>query len=146
MPNILHNAKRPTLGLLLVLLCALPARANEFDTAYLQGLRSRHLYTLATTYAFPSLVEGFGLPVLEAFACGTPVLTSNVTAMAEVAGEAAITIDPLSHTEMADGLRRLLTDEALRTDLSAKGLARAADFTWERTARQTLAAYEKALG
>ena len=104
------------------------------------------LYTLATTYAFPSLVEGFGLPVLEAFACGTPVLTSNVTAMAEVAGEAAITIDPLSHTEMADGLRRLLTDEALRTDLSAKGLARAADFTWERTARQTLAAYEKALG
>lgn len=104
------------------------------------------LYNLATLYAFPSLVEGFGLPVLEAFACGTAVVTSNVTAMPEVAGDAAILVDPLNMAELADAFRRVLADDALRNDLAKRGLRRAQEFTWQRTAREMLKVYEKVLG
>lgn len=103
------------------------------------------LYSLADIYAFPSLVEGFGLPILEAFACETPVITSNVTAMPEVAGDAALLVDPLQTDEIADALSRLLRDSSLRRRLVTRGLARAKRFTWERTARKTLEVYERAL-
>lgn len=102
------------------------------------------IYSLSTIYAFPSLVEGFGLPVLEAFACGTPVLTSNVTAMPEVAGDAAVLVDPLDQEAISEALLKLMGDDELRRALVEKGFKRADEFTWEKTAKKTLAVYEKA--
>ena len=91
------------------------------------------LYRLADVFVFPSLYEGFGLPPLEAMASGTPVLTSNVSSLPEVVGDAAILINPYDPRSIADGMRRLLTDTALRQDLKARGLARAHQFSWERS-------------
>jgi glycosyltransferase involved in cell wall biosynthesis len=101
------------------------------------------LYNAATAFVFPSLYEGFGLPVIEAMACGVPVLTSNVSATAEVAGDAALLVNPRSVEEVRDGLRRLLTEPALRDDLGARGSARAAQFSWARAAEETYAVYRR---
>ncbi|HLY65605.1 MAG TPA: glycosyltransferase family 1 protein, partial [Chloroflexota bacterium] len=101
------------------------------------------LYRHARLLAFPSLYEGFGLPVLEAMACGTPVLTSNISSLPEIAADAALLVDPASVEEIEDGLWRLLTDPELANQLRAKGLARAAEFSWERAARQTLDVYHR---
>jgi glycosyltransferase involved in cell wall biosynthesis len=103
------------------------------------------LYAEAVCLAYPSLYEGIGLPVLEAMACGTPVVTSNVSSLPEVAGDAAILIDPYNVEELAAALRRLLDDEALRADLVARGFAQAAWFTWERAARQLKDVYQRML-
>jgi glycosyltransferase involved in cell wall biosynthesis len=103
------------------------------------------LYSGATVFVFPSLYEGFGLPVLEAMACGVPVVTSNVSATAEVAGDAAMLVDPLSEGYIAEGMRRLLRDEDLRSELRERGLARASTFSWRRAADETVAVYERAL-
>jgi glycosyltransferase involved in cell wall biosynthesis len=103
------------------------------------------LYAGATLFLFPSLYEGFGMPVLEAMACGTPVLTSNVASLPEVAGDAAVQVDPYDVGSIADGILRLVEDPALREVCIRKGLERAKGFTWERTARATLAVYRKAL-
>ena len=99
------------------------------------------LYSGAALLAFPSLYEGFGLPVLEAMACGTPVLTSSVSAPPEIAGDAAFLVDPNDVQELRAGLGKLLSDEALRSDLRARGFVRAGQFTWRRTARETLSVY-----
>jgi glycosyltransferase involved in cell wall biosynthesis len=85
---------------------------------------------------FPSLYEGFGLPPLEAMACGTPVVTSNVSSLPEVTGDAALLVDPTDTNEIAHAMKRVLTDPALHADLRARGLARARQFSWERSARQ----------
>lgn len=103
------------------------------------------LYSLATVFAFPSLYEGFGLPPLEAMACGTPVLTSRQTAMEEVCGEAAWLVDPHDVSEMADGLHTLLMDANQRGMLQEKGLERVKQFTWAQTAEKTAVVYEQAL-
>ncbi|HMH51957.1 MAG TPA: glycosyltransferase family 1 protein [Candidatus Acidoferrum sp.] len=95
----------------------------------------------ARAFVFPSLYEGFGWPPLEAMACGTPVVTSNVSALPEVVGDAALTIDPLDVEALAAAIRRLWDDEALRDTLRARGLERARRFTWEVTARLTLDVY-----
>jgi glycosyltransferase involved in cell wall biosynthesis len=87
-------------------------------------------YRLARVFVFPSLYEGFGLPPLEAMACGTPVVTSNVSSMPEVAGEAAVLVDPYDVRSIADGIRRAATDEPLRQALIERGLARARTFSW----------------
>jgi len=103
------------------------------------------LYGLARCCAYPSLWEGFGLPVVEAMACGCPVLTSGVSAMPEVAGDAALLVDPTSTDEIAATLARLWTDDALRASLARRGLQRAREFSWERAARETVAVYDAAL-
>jgi glycosyltransferase involved in cell wall biosynthesis len=92
------------------------------------------LYRGAVALVFPSLYEGFGLPVVEAMACGTPVLTSNTTSLPEVAGDAALLVDPLSVDEIAAGIERLCTDIALRENLQRKGLLQAARFSWSDVA------------
>lgn len=93
----------------------------------------------AGLFAFPSLQEGFGLPILEAMACGTACLTSNTSSLPEVAGDAAILVDPTDTAAIAEGLRAVLADPGRRAELERQGLERAAGFTWERTARETLA-------
>ena len=103
------------------------------------------LYNAAQLFAYPSLYEGFGLPVVEAMACGTPVITSNVSCLPEIAGDAALLVNPYLETEIADTLVRLASDSSYRAELSARGLARARAFSWERTAQQTLDAYRRAL-
>ncbi len=96
------------------------------------------LLSAALAFVFPSLYEGFGMPVLEAMACGTPVLTSTTSSLPEVAGDAALLVDPLNTAALAAALARLLTDAALRDELRRRGLARAAAFRWERCAAETL--------
>jgi glycosyltransferase involved in cell wall biosynthesis len=94
------------------------------------------LYNLATVFAFPSWYEGFGLPPLEAMACGTPVVTSTGGALPEVCGPAALIVEPGDEAGLATALRRLLHDDSLRASLRQRGLEQAARFTWEATARQ----------
>ena len=100
----------------------------------------------AEALVYPSRYEGFGLPVLEAMACGTPVITSNRSALPEVAADAALLVDPDDPTDIADAIERVLTEDRLRADLSARGLARAGRFTWEETARRTAAVLHEAAG
>ena len=99
----------------------------------------------ARVLAYPSLSEGFGLPVLEAMACGTPVVAARIAPIVEIAGDAAVLVDPHETEDLAEGLRTVLEDSRLRADLAKRGLAQAAKFSWERTAVQTLSAYAKAL-
>jgi glycosyltransferase involved in cell wall biosynthesis len=103
------------------------------------------LWALAQAFVFPSLYEGFGLPVLEAMTRGVPVACSDASSLPEVAGDAALLFDPHDEAAIAGALRRLLDDEALREQLRARGLARASEFTWQRTARLTLESYRRAL-
>ncbi len=99
------------------------------------------LYNAADLVVYPSLYEGFGLPVLEAMACGTPVACSRVSSLPEVAGDAAVLVEPLALEAWADAITRILSDRALWQALREKGLRRAAEFSWERAARETLAVY-----
>ena len=101
------------------------------------------LYAGAAVFTLPSLHEGFGLPVLEAMACGAPVLAANVYALPEVCGDAAELVDPMSVDAIAAGLRRLLDDDARAVELRERGFARAAEFTWRRAAERHLEAYER---
>jgi glycosyltransferase involved in cell wall biosynthesis len=103
------------------------------------------LYSGAKALLFPSLYEGFGLPALEAMAAGTPVIASNTTGLAEVVGDAGLTVDPRSAEELADAMGRILADAALRERLVAAGLARAREFTWARAAAVTAGVYREAL-
>ena len=103
------------------------------------------LYAGAEVFAFPSLYEGFGLPVLEAMAAGTPVLTSNTSSLPEVAGDAALLVDPHSLDSIRQGLERLLEDESLRKTLVQRGRDREQTFTWQRTAEETLSVYHEAI-
>jgi len=99
------------------------------------------LYAGAMLFVFPSLYEGFGLPSLEAMACGTPVVCSNTFSLPEVVREAAIMVDPLDAEGLAAAMERALRDQALREEMREKGLKQAAKFSWERTAREMLEVY-----
>lgn len=104
------------------------------------------LYRLAAVFAFPSLYEGFGLPPLEAMACGTPVVTSRVSSLPEVVGDAALLVDPYSPEDIAQGILKALEDEALRATLVARGRARVQTFSWERSVRAIHSVYMRVLG
>jgi glycosyltransferase involved in cell wall biosynthesis len=100
------------------------------------------LYRNAALFAFPSLYEGFGLPVAEAMACGVPVVCSNASSLPEVAGDAALLVDPLDVDALAEAMTRVLEDADLRQEMIARGLAQAARFSWQQAARQLLTAFE----
>lgn len=104
-----------------------------------------HLYKGADFFVYPSLYEGFGLPILEAMGCGTPVITSNVSSMPEVAGDAALLVDPRSEDELASAMLRVAGDGGLRAGMREQGIIQASSFSWEKTAQDTLAVYGKVL-
>jgi glycosyltransferase involved in cell wall biosynthesis len=112
-------------------------------TGYVADEELPVLYSLAEAFVYPSLYEGFGLPVLEAMACGAPVICSATSSLPEVAGDAAILVNPQDEHDVATALQRLAGDQALRGELRAKGLARVAAFSWEKTARETLLLYRE---
>lgn len=112
-------------------------------TGFVSNDTQAALYAQARALVFPSLDEGFGLPVLEAFAAGLPVVTSNVSALPEVAGDAALLVDPSDVSSIAAAMQQVIEDSELRRSLIEKGTARAKLFTWERAARETFAVYEK---
>src|SRR5699024_6838417 len=103
------------------------------------------LYRLARVFVFPSLYEGFGLPPLEAMASGTPVITSDVSSLPEVVGDAAIMLDPYDPIAIEQAMRLVLTQPALREDLRQRGFARVKQFSWERSVRRIRAIYEEVL-
>ncbi len=103
-------------------------------------------YSSAALLAYPSLYEGFGLPPLEAMACGCPVITSNTSSLPEVVGEAGIMVNPYDTDSLAKAIKQVLTDTKLRDDMVRKGLKQSKKFSWEKTARQTLKVYEKVGG
>jgi glycosyltransferase involved in cell wall biosynthesis len=100
------------------------------------------MYNAATLFLYPSLRESFGLPILEAMACGVPVITSTTSSMPEVAGNAAELIDPFNYKELSNALVRLLFDEGLMNSYKEKGLQRAKEFTWKTSAEKLLRMYE----
>ena len=104
------------------------------------------LYRLASVFAFPSLYEGFGLPPLEAMACGAPVVTSRLSSLPEVVGDAAVLVDPYDVEDIALGMARVLEDDVLRADLVARGRVRARSFSWERSVKAIHETYLKVLG
>jgi len=104
------------------------------------------LYSAAQVFAFPSLYEGFGLPPLEAMACGVPVVASRASSVPEVVGEAGLLIDPLDVDDLAGALARALDDEALRAELTRRGLEQARRFSWAESARQLREHYARLLG
>jgi glycosyltransferase involved in cell wall biosynthesis len=109
---------------------------------YVPGEDLPAIYNLARAVAFPSLYEGFGLPIVESMACGTPVITANRGSMAELGQGAAFLVDPLSEGDIEHGLNRVLADEPLREGLRAEGLLRADRFSWRRAALETIAIYQ----
>ncbi len=117
--------------------------ADIIFVPYVESADLNAIYCAADLFAFPSLNESFGLPVLEAMASGTPVITSNITSLPEITGDAAITVDPLDISALAEGMHRILTDEKLSASLRERGLARAKYFTWKLYAEKTVQLYKK---
>jgi glycosyltransferase involved in cell wall biosynthesis len=122
-----------------------PRRSDIDLLGHLTTEQLTGLYARARIFAFPSLDEGFGMPILEAMAHGIPVITSRSSAMPEVAGDAALLVDPMNVDELANGLVRLAADPALREDLINRGRARALQFTWDSAVAKTWEVYQKVM-
>jgi glycosyltransferase involved in cell wall biosynthesis len=118
---------------------------NVIFTGQIREQDKAPLYSAATVFAFPSLYEGFGMPVLEAMACGTPVVTSNVSALPEVAGDAGLLVNPYAPEAIREALAELLDSAARREELARRGLERARRFTWPQVAEQTVRVYKQIL-
>lgn len=112
-------------------------------TGYASDQDLPKLYRQATAFVYPSLFEGFGLPPVEAMACGTPVVTSNVSSLPEVTGEAALLIDPLDQSAIESALLEIMNDQSLRAQLREQGIEQAKKFTWRATAEKTLQLYQE---
>ncbi len=125
---------------------ASPARDRISVLGYVPLGELSALYRRASVFAFPSLDEGFGMPVLEAMAAGAAVLTSDRSALPEVAGDAALLVDPLNVDSIGESLRDLTQNPDLRSDLARRGITRAAQFTWEKAVRETWDVYREVLG
>ena len=123
-----------------------PARARIEMPGYVTSAELASWYARATVFAFPSLDEGFGMPLLEAMAAGTPVVTSNRSALPEVAGDAALLVDPEDTAALAAALRQLTGDRELRAELARRGRARVQTFTWDKAVRETWDVYRDLLG
>lgn len=122
-----------------------PCRDEIVFTGYLSDAIVAALYRRCAAFVYPSLAEGFGLPVLEAMACGAPVITSDRSALPEVAGDAALLVDPTSVPALSAALERVLRDEGLQAQLRANSARRAAQFSWRRVAEETLGVYRQAV-
>jgi glycosyltransferase involved in cell wall biosynthesis len=123
----------------------LDLRADVIFPGYIPQEELPLWYNAAELFIYPSLYEGFGLPPLEAMACGTPVITSNTSSLPEVVGEAGILVNPDSVEEIGEAMQRLLTDNSLRAEMKRKGLDRAREFSWQEAARGTVKVYEQAV-
>jgi glycosyltransferase involved in cell wall biosynthesis len=115
-------------------------------TGYVDDEDLPALYSAASLFLFPTLYEGFGLPPLEAMACGTPVVTSNLSSQPEATGDAAILVNPYNIDEIAVAIRRVFEDNTLAEQLRQKGLKRVEDLTYEREAKETMSVYQEILG
>lgn len=129
-------------------LAALPAPVRERvrQTGFVDDADLPFWYGAASVFAYPARYEGFGLPVLEAMACGAPVVTSNVSSLPEVVGDAGLLVSPDDPDGLAEAIRTVIEDDSLAADLRGRGLRRAATFSWSATARLTVEAYRAALG
>jgi glycosyltransferase involved in cell wall biosynthesis len=119
--------------------------ARFITPGYIKDEDLPHLYALSELFMFPSLSEGFGMPIVEAMACGTPVITSKISCMPEVAGNAAVLVDPMSPPSIAEGLLQLVSHPELRTRKIQQGLVNAKRFSWQNTAEKVLSIYERIL-
>jgi glycosyltransferase involved in cell wall biosynthesis len=122
------------------------SQGNVVLTGWIASEQLGSLYQMADVFVLPSLFEGFGIPVLEAMACGTPVVSSNATSLPEVVGDAGVLVDPYDVEGMAEAMYEVLSNDGLRDTLVTKGLDRVKMFSWERAARETLAVYEEVYG
>ncbi len=121
----------------------------EYDIQFVENISDQELaviYSNAIALVFPSLYEGFGLPVVEAMACGCPVITSNVSSLPEIAGSAALLVDPCNSEAIAEAIRSVILDSTTRTHLRDQGLLRARDFSWDKTAQATFRVYQRVFG
>ncbi len=122
----------------------LAAEGRVVLTGYVPDADLPALLSGALAFVFPSLYEGFGFPVIEAMSCGAPVVCSNVSSLPEVAGDAALLVDPVDVASLTAALARIAADEGLRRDLSERGLRQAGRFSWQQSARQALEVFEEA--
>ena len=145
MPQLVIAGKRGWLEGETMRAAELSAAANDIRfTGYVAESALPALFSSAICFAYPSYFEGFGLPVLEAMQCGTPVIAGNRTSLPEVAGDAAVLVDPFEETAIANALRELIEKPDRCSDLRVKGIERARAFSWRTTAQLTLQAYERA--
>ena len=112
-------------------------------TGYVSESELAEIYNAVDLFVFPSLYEGFGMPPLEAMACGTPVITSNTSSLPEVVGDAAIVVDPYDANKLVEEMYQLLTDDGLKEEMIRKGLRRSKMFSWDKSARETLRVYKE---
>lgn len=120
-----------------------PNRDRIYLIGYVDRADMPALYNLAEVFVYPSIYEGFGLPLVEALACGRPIITSNISALPEIVGDAGLLVSPNDQNQLSQAIRKLLEDKDLATEIRQKALIRAKEFSWHKTAEQTLEIYER---